>query len=114
MNVEKSGLWKEYEQLSTAAEHLVSNSFQVPAVAVAIVTALSISGNLDLKHFGFGVLIGVFLLSIKIPNPKCFRSTLPDIDKAVTIATATAGTWKELLTRCSAEVDNCYYSFHRH
>jgi len=64
MSVEKSGLWKEYEQLSTAAEHLVSNSFQVPAVAVAIVTALSISGNVDLKHFGFGILIGVFLLSI--------------------------------------------------
>ncbi len=64
MSVEKSGLWKEYEQFSTAAEHLVSNSFQVPAVAIAIVTALSISGNVDLKHFGFGILIGVFLLSI--------------------------------------------------
>jgi len=54
----------EYKQLSTAAENLLANSFQVPAVAVAIVTALAISGKVDTHYFGFGVLIGVFLLSI--------------------------------------------------
>lgn len=57
-------LWNEYRQLSGAAENLVSNSFQVPAVAIAIVTALAVSGNVKAAYWGFGVLAGVFLLSI--------------------------------------------------
>ena len=60
----ESILWNEYRQLSTAAENLVANSFQVPAVAVAIVTALAISGNVKPHYFGFGILIGMFLLSV--------------------------------------------------
>jgi hypothetical protein len=58
------GFWNEYKQLSSAAENLVSNSFQVPAVAIAVVTALAVSGNVKATYWGFGIMTGVFLLSI--------------------------------------------------
>jgi hypothetical protein len=56
--------WNEYKQLSSAAETLVSNSFQVPAVAIAVVTALAVSGSVKATYWGFGIMTGVFLLSI--------------------------------------------------
>jgi hypothetical protein len=60
----ESNLLSEYKQLSSAAENLVATSFQVPAVALAIVTALAVSGNVNTNYVGFGVLIGMFLLSV--------------------------------------------------
>jgi hypothetical protein len=59
-----SDLRNEYKQLSSAAENLVSNSFQVPAVAIAVVTALAVSGNVKATYWGFGIMTGVFLLSV--------------------------------------------------
>jgi hypothetical protein len=59
-----SPLWNEYKQLSTAAENIVSNTLRMPAIAVAIVSAVAISGNVNAKYCGFGILIGMTLLAI--------------------------------------------------
>jgi hypothetical protein len=59
-----SPLWNEYKQLSTAAENIVSNTLRMPAIAVAIVSAVAISGNVNVEYCGFGILIGITLLVI--------------------------------------------------